>query len=207
MSCKKLPVPFVLSLATALGAMGCEDQKPATPIPASPPSEPTAQAPASDDDGAATAGQAEGREAEAEFQSAPNMKIRGEAELEEVADGVRVEVELDGAPAGEKGLHIHETADCSDIPNKSMGGHFSPKNHDHGLPSATEHHVGDLGNIRIGEDGKGKLTFTVVGANLKEGDPMGLIGKSVVLHESNDKGTGKAGDAGSPVACAPIKSS
>ena len=117
------------------------------------------------------------------------------------------QVELDGAPAGEKGLHIHETADCSDIPNKSMGGHFSPKNHDHGLPSATEHHVGDLGNIRIGEDGKGKLTFTVVGANLKEGDPMGLIGKSVVLHESNDKGTGKAGDAGSPVACAPIKSS
>ena len=144
-------------------------------------------------------------EAEAKFQSVPEMKIEGDAELEEVAEGVRIEVEVEHAPAGQKGIHIHQTDNCSDIANKSMGEHFAPTSTQHGLPGAPQHHLGDLGNITIGQNGEGKLEITVAGANLKPNDPLSLIGKSIVIHESNDKGTGPSGDSGKPIACAPIR--
>lgn len=147
----------------------------------------------------------EDNEAEAKFQSVPNMKIEGDAELDEVADGVKIVIEVEHALPGEKGIHVHQTDNCSDIANKSMGEHFAPTMHKHGLPNAAEHHLGDLGNITIDKDGKGKLEITAVGANLKPGDPLSFIGKSIVIHESNDKGTGASGDAGKPIACAPIR--
>ena len=146
-----------------------------------------------------------GQEAEAEFQTVPGMKITGEAEFTELANGVRIEIELENAPTGEKGIHIHETDDCSDIANKSMGGHFAPKGAQHALPPAPERHLGDLGNITIDSDDNDELKITIPGANLKDNDAMSFIGKAVVLHEANDKGTGEAGDAGKPIACAPIK--
>jgi superoxide dismutase, Cu-Zn family len=145
------------------------------------------------------------REAEAKFQSVPTMKIEGDAELEEIAGGVRIEIEVKNALAGQKGIHIHQTDDCSDIANKSMGEHFAPTTPTHGLPNATLHHLGDLGNITIDKDGNGKLEITVMGANLAPSDPLTFIGKSIVIHESSDKGTGKSGDAGKPIACAPIR--
>lgn len=145
------------------------------------------------------------REAEAEFKSVPEMKIAGEAELDEVEGGVRIVVEVKNALAGQKGIHIHQTDNCSDIANKSMGEHFAPTTPKHGLPGAPPHHLGDLGNITIDKDGNGKLDITVAGANLKPNDPLSFIGKSIVIHESSDKGTGASGDAGKPIACAPIR--
>lgn len=156
---------------------------------------------------AATAGATDGdkHEAEADFKSAPQMKVDGDAELEEVAGGVKIKIEVENAPTGQKGIHIHEKDDCSDIPNKSMGEHFAPTMPKHGLPGSAEHHLGDLGNITIDKDGNGKLEITVAGANLKAGDPLSFLGKSIVLHESSDKGTGASGDSGKPIACAPIR--
>lgn len=148
---------------------------------------------------------ADDRDADAEFKSVPGMKIEGDAELEEVKDGVHISVEIENAPAGQKGMHIHQTDDCSDIAKKSMGEHFAPTIPKHGLPEHAEHHLGDLGNITIDKDGKGKLEIDVMGANLKPNDPLSFIGRSIVLHESNDKGTGPSGDSGKPIACAPIR--
>lgn len=144
-------------------------------------------------------------EADADFKSVPGMNIKGDAELEEIAGGVRIKVEIENAPAGQKGIHIHQTDNCSDIANKSMGEHFAPNTPKHGLPDHPEHHLGDLGNITIANDGKGELTITVMNANLKPSDPLSFVGRSIVLHESNDKGTGPSGDSGKPIACAPIR--
>lgn len=159
--------------------------------------------------GAATQGAAPHKgpwlEAEAEFKSAPQMNIKGDADLDEVEGGVRIVVEVENAPAGIKGIHIHETDNCSDIPNKSMGEHFAPTVKSHGLPNSPQRHLGDLGNITIEQNGKGKLDITVPGANLKPNDPLSFIGKSIVIHEADDKGTGASGDAGKPIACAPIR--
>jgi superoxide dismutase, Cu-Zn family len=152
-----------------------------------------------------TTGVQSGRDAEATFKSVPQMKVEGDADLEEVAGGVRLSIEVEHAPPGQKGIHIHQTDNCSDIANKSMGEHFAPTMPKHGLPGAAEHHLGDLGNITIEQNGEGKLDITVAGANLKPGDPLSFIGRSIVLHESNDKGTGPSGDSGKPIACAPIR--
>jgi Cu-Zn family superoxide dismutase len=146
-------------------------------------------------------------EAEGDFQAAPGVKLEGEAELAQRQDGVRVEVEVKNAPPGVKGIHIHERGDCSDIPGKSMGEHFAPGHKDHGLPHAAVHHLGDLGNIQVDRDGNGKLEIVVPRANLKLGDPHSFVGKSVVIHEKRDVGTGPSGESGKPIACAVIKQS
>ncbi|MEZ4234042.1 MAG: superoxide dismutase family protein [Polyangiaceae bacterium] len=210
-----------LTMAALLGLVACDKPDPAptsvAPAETERPSaaettpqdradtraEMTHEAPRSDED--ERAGE---REAEAEFESVPNMKIAGEAELHETkSGGVEIEVEISGAPVGKKELHIHQTDDCSAIAQKSMGGHFAPKDEEHGLPTANEHHLGDLGNITIAEDGEGKLKITIPSANLNPADPKSFIGKAIVLHEADDKGTGKSGNSGKPIACAPIKAS
>ncbi|MGC4066784.1 MAG: superoxide dismutase family protein [Polyangiaceae bacterium] len=154
--------------------------------------------------GATTAASSD-REAEGDFEAAKGYKLKGEAEFKEVAGGVAVKIEVTNGPPGRRGIHIHEKPDCSDIPGKSMGEHFNPASKPHALPATAERHLGDLGNIDIDKDGKGKLELTVPHANLKENDPMSYLRRAVVIHEAEDKGTQPSGDSGKPIACAVIK--
>src|SRR5262245_42843524 len=55
-----------------------------------------------------------------------NAGLSGRATFIETTDGVKLLVRVTGAPAGEHGLHIHETGDCSDPEAKSAGGHWNP---------------------------------------------------------------------------------
>jgi Cu-Zn family superoxide dismutase len=144
------------------------------------------------------------KEAKAEFKTVKGMKLSGEAKFEQVPGGLRITVEVDDAPPGMKGVHIHQKGDCSDIEGKSMGEHFAPMSKKHGLPSASEHHLGDLGNIQIEKDGEGKLEITVMGANLEKGDPMSFLGKAIVIHQGRDVGTQPSGGSGKPLACGVI---
>lgn len=147
----------------------------------------------------------EPRKAEAKWKSAPKLKLEGTAELVETADGVRVIVELENAPPGKKGLHIHEKDDCSNIEGMSMGSHFNPDKKAHGLPHSAERHPGDLGNIEIGSDGKGRVEVVTAGGNLRPDDPLSFLGRAIVVHEAEDKGTQPTGGAGKPIGCAPIE--
>ena len=148
----------------------------------------------------------EGKDAKAIFKAAPGIKLKGDAEFEIVEGGVKVEVEVKNAPQGTKGIHIHENPDCSNIPGKSMGEHFAPDVKQHGIPSGgAPHHLGDLGNITIDKDGEGELEFVVKGANLKDHDPLSLIGRAVVIHEKQDEGSQPSGNSGKPIACAVVK--
>ena len=195
MSTTKLTSPLVISVLVIAGA-GCDDRV-ATPIPASPPSEPVPEATAPADDRSVARHETGRTPWNAEFKSAPHVGVRGEAELEEVAGGVLVEVRLEGAPAGEKGLHIHQTADCSDIPNKSMGGHFAPENRDHGLPTAEEHHTGDLGNITANEAGAVDASFKDQYIALRDGKNMfNVAGRSIVVRQGADDFTTQSDDGG-----------
>jgi Cu-Zn family superoxide dismutase len=146
-------------------------------------------------------------EAKAEFKAAPGIKLKGEAELEVVASGVKIEVEVEKAPPGVKGIHVHQKPDCTNIPAKSMGDHFAPDVKEHGLPGSGAHHLGDLGNITIDKDGKGELEIVVTKANLKQGDPLSFLGRAIVIHEKSDEGAQSqpAGNSGKPIACAVIK--
>ena len=148
------------------------------------------------------------REAEADLKPAEGVKLKGDVELKESAEGVEIFAEIKDATPGLHGFHIHEKGDCSDIPGKSMGAHFNPDAKLHRLPGeGSERHLGDLGNVTVGDDGKGQSKFTVTGASLKEGDSHSLLGKSFVVHASQDMGQGQqpAGDSGQPVACGIIE--
>lgn len=147
----------------------------------------------------------DGREAEAEFEAAKGYKLKGEAELDELADGVKIVVEVKDAPAGKRGIHIHEKPDCSDIAGKSMGEHYNPTANPHALPPASSRHLGDLGNIEVTKDGKGRLETVIPHANLKENDPVSLLDRAIVIHEDEDTGVQPSGGAGKPMACAVIK--
>ncbi len=138
------------------------------------------------------------------IQPRSSSKASGTATLTEVDGGVKVAVQVSGAPPGERGLHIHQKADCSAPDATSAGDHFSPEGHPHGLPEAPKKHLGDLGNITIGADGTGTKEITVQGANLKPGDPMSFIGRAIMLHAKQDTGGQPAGNAGARIGCGEI---
>jgi len=148
------------------------------------------------------------REAEANIKAANGIKLEGEVELKETSEGVVIVAKIEDATPGMHGFHIHEKGDCSDLQGKSMGDHFNPDGKAHMLPhEGDERHLGDLGNIEVGDDGKGKVKFTLKGASLQEGDARSLLGKSFVIHERKDVGQERqpAGDSGEPIACGVIK--
>lgn len=149
------------------------------------------------------------REAKVDLKSAEGIEIEGNATLQEETVGVRIKLEVSDTTPGEKGVHIHEKGDCSDIAGKSMGAHFSPEHEDHALPSEKrgERHLGDMGNIVVQSDGRGKLEFVLDKASLREGDANSLIGRALVVHEGKDLGSSAqpAGGAGKPIACGVIE--
>jgi Cu-Zn family superoxide dismutase len=154
---------------------------------------------------APAAGEAQRREASFDLKPARGVDIDAEAEFVDTGRGVRIVLTVeDGAP-GKHGVHVHEKGDCSDISGKSMGDHFAPDGHEHALPPQEPRHLGDLGNIEIGEDGKGRLEITVTRANLRPNDRLSFVGRALVVHEGEDTGRGPAGESGKPIACGVIE--
>jgi Cu-Zn family superoxide dismutase len=118
--------------------------------------------------------------------------------------GVHVKVEVSDVSPGAHGLHFHENGDCSAPDAMSAKGHYNPMNHPHGLPGADNRHLGDLGNIQVGPDGKGSLEFTLGEASLEPNAPNSLRGRAVILHEKTDDGSQPTGNAGGRIGCAVI---
>jgi len=132
-------------------------------------------------------------------------KLAGTAKFEPSSNGVRITIDVTGAPKGKHGAHIHQNADCSSKDGKSAGDHFNPESHNHGLPAAEMRHLGDLGNLEVSKDGKGHLEITVVGASLKAGEKMSFLDRGLIIHEKVDDGSQPAGNAGARIGCAEIK--
>lgn len=118
-------------------------------------------------------------------------------------DAVKVVADFTGLTPGKHGFHIHEFGDCSDPKGASAGGHFNPTHHDHGAPTATDRHAGDLGNIEADANGKAHLEMTDKVMKLNGSDS--IVGHAVIVHEkADDLKTQPTGDAGSRVACGVI---
>ncbi|XP_012686086.1 copper chaperone for superoxide dismutase [Clupea harengus] len=109
---------------------------------------------------------------------------------------------IDGLKPGPHGLHVHHlgdlTKDCL-----SCGEHYNPHGTRHGGPQDSERHVGDLGNILAGPDGR--ASFRLEDTQLKVWD---VIGRSLVVDAGEDD-LGKAdhplskvtGNSGERLAC------
>lgn len=129
--------------------------------------------------------------------------VRGTVTFTRNNSVVKIVAELEGLTSGKHGFHIHESGDCSAPDAASAGGHFNPDNSDHGGPADQKRHVGDLGNIEAGEDGRARLELedsklTFAGSN-------SIIGRAVVVHTGEDDLTSQpTGDAGGRIACGVI---
>ncbi|MEA2525919.1 MAG: superoxide dismutase, Cu-Zn family [Thermomicrobiales bacterium] len=150
----------------------------------------------------------------------------GNATFTEGGDGVvTVEVEVQGLPAGEHGIHVHETGVCDpsgDQPFSSAGGHYNPAGTTHGgPPAAADHdmaaasgspeagtgHAGDLGNISVGDDGTGTLTIQTDRFTLSIGPTtlQDADGSALVIHaNADDLMTDPSGNSGGRIACGVI---
>lgn len=116
---------------------------------------------------------------------------------------------VDGAAVGGHALVIHDGAACADRTGKlAAGAHLNPFNQPHGVPNAEASHVGDLGNVEVGTDGRGELRLYLHDAAYPVEERGGwgmLVGKPVVLYERADDGTTQPnGNAGNPIACGVI---
>lgn len=134
-----------------------------------------------------------------------DSSIQGQALFKDTEDGLHVSVQVSGVTPGEHGFHIHEFGDCGDS-GKNAGDHYNPDHLAHGnvlKDGVLQSHVGDLGNLTVGEDGTGRLDAVIAGVRLA-GGKYSVGGRSVVLHEKKDDFGQPSGNAGPRAACGGI---
>lgn len=145
-------------------------------------------------------------QAVASLYPANGSELTGTANFRDFGDGkVTFKVTVQNISPGEHAVHIHENGDCSDNAS-GAGDHWSPNNNQHGKRNVDlNHHAGDLGNIRIDDDGSGVLTMTVLGWSVGGADSTSILGKSVVVHaDADDFATQPGGNAGDRIGCGVI---
>lgn len=194
--------------APAVPDVPAQPTEPAPEAPAPAPAAPEAEAsPPQGDSAAAAPAPAPPVTVEVPIEARTKSKLKGSATFTEVEGGVKVAVQVTGAPKGKIAVHVHETGDCSAPDAKSAGAHYNPDNHPHGLPDASARHLGDLGNIEVKADGTGTHEIVAKGANLKQGAPNTFLGRAIIVHEKQDDGSQPAGNAGGRIGCGVIAQS
>ena len=119
--------------------------------------------------------------------------------------GLLIRAEVNGLPAGTRGIHVHAVGRCEGPDFTSAGPHWNPQGRQHGTENPAGPHEGDMPNVVIDAAGRGRVEFRLSGGTLR-GQPTSLLdadGASVVLHEkADDYRTDPSGNSGARVACA-----
>lgn len=123
-------------------------------------------------------------------------KCHGWVRFTQVDEGVKIVAHIEGLkPNAQHAFHIHDYGDATSPDGESAGSHYNPEKHAHGRPSDENRHAGDLGNLDAGADGTAhheRVDSVITLAGLK--NP--IVGRSVIIHASEDKFTQPTGDAG-----------
>jgi Cu-Zn family superoxide dismutase len=134
---------------------------------------------------------------------ASGSKVTGIVAFTKVESGIKVVADVQGLTPGKHGFHVHQYGDCSAATGESAGGHFNPEGKPHGAPTSKERHVGDLGNITAGEDGKAHYEWTDQMIAFEGRDS--IIGRGLIVHaNADDFVTQPTGNSGPRVACGVI---
>lgn len=131
----------------------------------------------------------------------------GRVTLRERGDRIQLHVRVAGLTPGEHGLHIHGVGKCEPPGFQSAGAHLNPTNLRHGHRNPQGPHLGDLGNLFVGSDGRGEKTVDLIGAEVRSGLRafLGVAGLAVVVHaDRDDEMTDPTGNSGARVACAVV---
>jgi superoxide dismutase, Cu-Zn family len=134
--------------------------------------------------------------------------IVGNATFTQVGNALRVLLEVQGLPPGVKGVHVHAVGTCEGPAFTSSGGHFNPQGRQHGaLNHPRGPHAGDLPNITVAADGKGRLESTTELMSLGTGvsSVFDGDGSAIIVHAApDDFRTDPTGNAGARIACGVI---
>ncbi len=131
--------------------------------------------------------------------------VKGKAEFTAAADGkITVKVTLENAEAGTHAVHIHEHGECG-ADGKGAGGHWNPTEQPHGQWGAEAgFHLGDIGNVEVGEDGTGSTELTTDLWSIGTGEENDIVGKSIIVHAKPDDYGQPTGNAGGRQGCGSI---
>jgi superoxide dismutase, Cu-Zn family len=114
---------------------------------------------------------------------------------------VLVRIDASGLPPGQHGVHVHTVGRCDPPGFESAGAHWNPTGRRHGHRNPQGHHLGDLGNVGVGADGRlvtGLLVSDASLAALHDAD-----GSALVIHaRADDEVTDPSGNSGGRIACA-----
>jgi len=147
--------------------------------------------------------------AKADIEPKSGSKMKGKAVFtEDGKGGLVLRVEVSDVPPGEHAIHIHDKGDCSSPDGKSAGDHWNPTHMEHGKWGAPgdHHHLGDIGNLNVGPDGKATLTLETTKWSASGGAMNDVIGHAVVVHGGvDDFKSQPAGNAGPRIGCGVIK--
>ena len=115
--------------------------------------------------------------------------------------GVMLRIDATGLQAGQHGVHVHAVGRCDPPGFTSAGPHWNPTTRKHGHRNPDGFHMGDLGNLGVGAEGKLVAGLLVPQANidaLRDAD-----GAALVLHaKADDEVTDPSGNSGDRIACA-----
>lgn len=131
----------------------------------------------------------------------------GTASLTGTPDGVLIEIEVSGLPAGQwVAFHIHETGSCdAQTGHESAGGHFNPTGAEHGYMAGAGPHAGDMPNQHVEADGTLRTQVFNPMVTL-DGGENAIRAKALMIHGgADDYRSQPSGDAGSRLACAVIE--
>jgi len=146
--------------------------------------------------------------ATADIEAKSGSKLKGKATFTEGEKGsITLRVEVEDAPPGVHAIHIHEKGDCSSPDGKSAGDHWNPTHMEHGKWGAPgdHHHLGDIGNLTVGPDGKGTITLETTKWTAGGGGANDVIGHAIVVHGGvDDFKSQPAGNAGPRIGCGVI---
>lgn len=147
-----------------------------------------------------------GNFADAAIDPKSGSTLTGMAIFKQVENGIWMELTIENAPPGTHAAHIHEFGDCSAEDGTSAGGHWNPASHDHGKWGDDPFHLGDLGNIEVGENGMGVITMQTDLWSLGSGKDNDVVGKSIIVHAAADDFTTQpTGAAGGRIGCGLIE--
>ena len=145
--------------------------------------------------------------AEAMIDAKSGSDVDGTVSFKQMSNGdVMMTLSLTGLEAGTHAVHLHENGDCSADDGSSAGGHWNPTTEDHGKWGEDAHHLGDIGNLDVSDDGTANMTFTTDQWTLEAGAENSILNKAVVVHAKADDFTSQpSGAAGARIGCGVVQ--
>ena len=125
--------------------------------------------------------------------------VGGEVFFDETGNTVRITGTINGLDRGKHGFHIHEGTSCD-----NRGGHYNPTNQPHGSPDEVERHLGDLGNLVAGSDGR--ADYRRIDRLVTLRGSQSVVGHVLVIHQGEDEYLPQpSGSAGTEIGCGVIE--